>query len=152
MMAGKSVVMLGLSVALSLGLASGAALAQNDAGAPALSAPAAPNLFLKPLTLRGTLGEARIEMHLQLKPDPTEGIEGNYVVAGQSTKILLAGESENADVIMEESINGKDVSGEWAGALVGNTFSGTWSTTDDAVTKPFVLVVQQPAQSARSGK
>ena len=149
MMAGKFVV----ALALSLGLVSGQALAQSDAGAPAVAVPAAsPNLFAKPLTLRGTLGDAKIEMHLQLKPDPTEGIQGTYVVAGQSGKILLAGESENTDVIMEESVNGKDVSGEWAGTLVDDTFRGTWSTTDDAVTKPFVLVVQQPAQTARTGK
>ena len=148
MMAGKFVV----ALALSLGLVSGLVLAQADAGAPAVSAPAAPDLFAKPLTLRGTLGEAKIEMHLQLKPDPTEGIQGTYVMAGQSGKILLAGESENTDVIMEESVNGKDVSGEWAGTLVGDTFRGTWSTTDDAVTKPFVLTVQRPVQTARTGK
>ncbi|WP_211440896.1 hypothetical protein [Collimonas humicola] len=150
MTAGKVVV----ALTLSLGLASGLALADSDAGAATVSAaaPAAASLFAKPLTLRGTLGNARIEMHLQLKPDPTEGIEGSYVIAGQSTKILLAGESENTDVVMEESLNGKDVSGEWTGSLVGNTFSGTWSTTDDAVTKPFVLVVQAPVQAAHSGK
>ena len=96
------------------------------------TASAAPGLFAKPLT----------EMHLQLKTDSTEGIQGTYVIAGQSNKILLAGESENADVIMEESINGKDVPAEWAGQLICNTFSGSWSTTDDAVTKPFVLTVQ----------
>ncbi|AMP10362.1 hypothetical protein CAter282_2629 [Collimonas arenae] len=145
MMAGKFVI----ALALSLGLTSGLALADGDTAA---TAPAAVNLFAKPLDLRGTLGDAKIEMHLQLKPDPTEGIQGTYVIAGQSGKILLAGESENTDVIMEESVNGKDVSGEWAGTLVGNTFSGTWSTTDDAVTKPFVLVVQHLAQTARSGK
>lgn len=113
----------------------------TEAAAAPVAAAAGQNLFAKPLTLRGTLGDAQIEMHLQLKPDPTEGIQGTYTIAGQSTKILLAGESENTDVIMEESINGKDVSGEWAGQLVGNTFSGTWSTMDDAVTKPFVLTV-----------
>lgn len=150
MTAGKFV----FALTLSLGLASGLALADSDTGAATVSAaaPAAAGLFAKPLTLRGTLGDAKIEMHLQLKPDPTEGIQGSYVIAGQNAKILLAGESENTDVVMEESLNGKDVSGEWTGALVGNTFSGTWSTTDDAVTKPFVLVVQQPAQAAHSSK
>ncbi|WP_038496246.1 hypothetical protein [Collimonas arenae] len=150
MMAGKFVV----SLALLLGLGSGLAFADsnNDAAAVPVAALAAPNLFAKPLTLRGTLGDAKIEMHLQLKPDPTEGIQGSYVIAGQTAKILLAGESENTDVIMEESVNGKDVSGEWAGTLVGGIFTGTWSTTDDAVTKPFVLTVQGPAQSARPVK
>jgi len=141
MMAGK------VAVALTLlaGFAAAPALAENGntPGAPA-TAVAAQDRLATPLTLRGTLGDAQIEMHLQQKPDPSEGIQGSYVVAGQSAKILLAGESDNADILMEESINGKDVSGEWAGKLVGNTFSGTWSTTDDAVTKPFALTVQAP--------
>lgn len=130
------------ALVLVFGFASAAVFADNDHVVIApQAATAGQNLFVKPLILRGTLGDAQIEMHLQLKPDPTEGIEGSYVIAGQTAKILLAGESENTDVLMEESVNGKDVSGEWAGKLVGNTFSGTWSTTDDTVTKPFVLTV-----------
>jgi len=150
MMAGKHAKCVAM-LALSLSLVAGLAQAQSDAGVAAAVTAATPGRFARPLTLRGTLGDAKIEMHLQLKPDPTEGIQGTYVINGQGGKILLAGETENADVVMEESVNGKDVSGEWAGTLVGNTFSGTWSTTDDAVTKPFVLVVQQPAQTARAG-
>ncbi|WP_150118697.1 hypothetical protein [Collimonas fungivorans] len=145
MMAGKFVVVLTLLTAF----AAAPVFADNGSAAVAPAATAgAQDLFARPLTLRGTLGDAQIEMHLQLKPDPTEGIQGTYVIVGQSAKILLAGESDNADVIMEESINGKDVSGEWAGKLVGDTFSGTWSTTDDAVTKPFALTVQA-ARSAQ---
>lgn len=104
--------------------------------------PVSADLFARPLTFRGTLGDATIEMHLQLKPDPTEGLQGTYFTIGQSAKVLLAGEYEGGDVLMEESVNGKDVSGEWSGKFNGETFSGTWSTTDDAVTKPFVLKVQ----------
>ena len=132
-----------VAVALTLlaGFAAAPVLADNRNAAAAV---AAQDRFATPLTLRGTLGDAQIEMHLQQKPDPSEGIQGSYVIAGQSAKILLAGESDNADILMEESVNGKDVSGEWAGKLVGNTFSGTWSTTDDAVTKPFALTVQSP--------
>jgi hypothetical protein len=138
MMLGK----LTAGLVLLLGFAAAPVLADNDNAAVPATSITAQNLFARPLTLRGTLGDARIEMHLQLKPDPAEGIQGSYAIAGQSAQILLAGESENTDVIMEESVNGKDVSGEWAGKLVGNTFSGTWSTTDDAVTKPFALTVQ----------
>ena len=121
----------------------GAVLSSSIAASTTTYATVAPNNpFAKPLLLRGTLGDAQIEMHLQLKPDPTEGIQGTYFLFGQSTKILLAGEYEGSDVLMEESVNGKDVSGEWSGKLVGDTFSGTWSTTDDTVTKPFILKVQ----------
>src|SRR5579864_1963214 len=62
-------------------------------------------LFARPLTFRGTLGDATIEMHLQLKPDPTEGLQGTYFTTGQSAKVLLAGEYEDGDVLMEESVN-----------------------------------------------
>ena len=149
MIAGKFAVVLTLltGFAAAPGFADNGNAVVAPAVAPATAA-GAQDPFAKPLTLRGTLGDAQIEMHLQLKPDPSEGIQGTYVIAGQSAKILLAGESDNADVIMEESINGKDVSGEWAGKLVGDTFSGTWSTTDDAVTKPFALTVQA-ARSAQ---
>lgn len=109
---------------------------------PPVVAQVAGDLFAKPLVLRGMLADATIEMHLQLKPDPTEGLQGTYSVIGQSAKILLAGEYDGGEVIMEESVNGKDVSGEWSGKFDGTTFSGTWSTTDDAITKPFVLKVQ----------
>lgn len=109
-------------------------------------APVSGDLFAKPLTLRGSLGDVTIEMHLQLKPDPTEGLQGTYFIIGQSSKVLVAGEYEGSDVIMEESINGRDVSGEWAGKFDGTSFSGTWSTTDDAITKSFVLKVL-PASS-----
>ncbi|MGS0740602.1 hypothetical protein ACVBEF_02015 [Glaciimonas sp. GG7] len=109
---------------------------------PPVVAQVVDDLFAKPLVLRGTLGDATIEMRLQLKPDPTEGLQGTYSAIGQSAKILLAGEYDGSDVIMEESVNGKDVSGEWSGKFDGTTFSGTWSTTDDAIAKPFVLKVQ----------
>jgi len=110
------------------------------------------DLFAKPLTFRGTLGDATIEMHLQLKPDPTEGLQGTYSVIGQSAKVLLAGEYEGGEVLMEESVNGKDVSGEWAGKFDGATFSGTWSTTDDVLTKPFVLKVQTGISANKSNE
>ena len=111
-----------------------------------------PDLFTQPLSFRGTLGDATIEMHLQLKPDPTEGLQGTYSAPGQSAQILLAGEYDGGDVIMEESINGKDVSGDWSGKFDGKTFSGTWSTTDDAITKPFVLVVESSKERKKSSK
>ena len=101
-----------------------------------------PDLFAQPLSFRGTLGEATIELHLQLKPDATEGLQGTYSTVGQSASVLLAGEYDGGEVIMEESINGKDVSGDWSGQFDGKMFSGTWSTTDDAITKPFRLIVK----------
>lgn len=145
MMLEKVAVAMALLLGLVVSLSFTASAADNVNGVtitPTSDVTASRNSFVKPLTLRGTLGDAQIEMHLQLKPDPTEGIQGSYIMRGQSSKILLAGESENTDVSMEESVNGKDVSGEWEGKLVGDTFSGTWSTADGSVTKPFFLTVQ----------
>ncbi|KAF3999004.1 hypothetical protein [Glaciimonas immobilis] len=109
------------------------------------------DLFAKPLVLRGTLGDAKIEMHLQLKPDPTEGLVGTYSAIGQAAQILVAGEYDGGDVLMEESVNGKDVSGEWSGKFNGTTFTGMWSTTDDAITKPFAMTVQIDTSRNKSG-
>jgi hypothetical protein len=40
---------------------------------------------------------------------------------------------------MEESVNGKDVSGQWEGHRQGQSITGTWSSADGAVIKPFAL-------------
>ena len=118
------------------------------------------NIFAHPLMLRGTLGDEKIEMHLQRKPDPADGgMRGTYTILNQKTglasaDILLAGEYEGNDVSMEESINGKDVSGGWDGKFVDGIFSGTWSSvsTGEEVTYPFSLKIQTSSASAKSNK
>lgn len=101
------------------------------------------DVLSKPAVLRGTLGDARIQLSLKPKTDE-DGLEGNYFVFGQSAQILLAGEVDQNDLMMEESHNGKDVSGQWEGSFKNGLLSGTWSTLDGSVTKPFSLKVGAP--------
>lgn len=129
----------------------GSALAAEDAAqapvptvatpAAAAAAPAIPALFLKPVFLRGTLGDAKVQVSIRPKADIGEGVEGEYFVFGRSLKILLAGEIEGDALFMEESENGTDISGQWDGKLQGDTLSGKWTSADGASNKPFSLQV-----------
>lgn len=126
---------------LSAGLIAGAAHAAD----------AASGLFAKPVILRGTLGDAQIEMRLQPKEDPAEGLEGDYIMFGRSGHILLAGETQADGLLMEESANGTDVSGQWEGRQDGAAVRGTWQSADGSVSKPFVLMSVE-AGAARAGQ
>jgi|SRR5450830_135105 len=95
-------------------------------------------LVRKPVVLRGTLGTEQIQLSLRPKKDE-DGLEGSYFVFGQGAQILLAGEVDHDDLMMEESRNGKDVSGEWDGSFKNGVLGGTWSTLDGTVSKAFVL-------------
>ena len=121
-----------------------AGAAATTATAPAAAAPGSlQDVLGKPAVLRGTLGEDRIQLSLKPKADE-DGLEGHYFVFGQSAQILLAGEVDQNDLIMEESRNGKDVSGQWEGSFKNGLLSGTWSTLDGSVSKPFSLKVGSP--------
>lgn len=125
-----------------------AVIAAAMAATPVLSAsaPAAAKtgasgkaLFMKPVALRGMLGDAQIQVTLRTKEPAEDGIEGEYFVFGRSHRVLLAGEVEGEEVFMEESENGTDVSGQWDGKLAGETLSGEWQSADGKIKKPFNL-------------
>jgi hypothetical protein len=123
--------------------------------APPLAQSPAAALLAQPATLRGTLGTQPVQMHLQLKVPADEGVEGNYFLFGQTHKILLAGETDNDVLALEESENGSDISGLWDGKIAGRSVRGTWSSADGSVSKPFELTVVPDAALAsksRSGK
>ncbi|MGN6389247.1 MAG: hypothetical protein ACTHL1_07020 [Burkholderiaceae bacterium] len=115
-----------------------AALAQAVAAPPAPDA-AATAFFANAVTLRGTLGGAEMQATLRPKTDEAEGLEGDYFLFGHSAKVLLAGEIDADGVFLEESENGKDVSGQWEGTVRDGAFSGTWTSADGGVVKPFSL-------------
>ncbi|HJV87075.1 MAG TPA: hypothetical protein VJ698_16545 [Noviherbaspirillum sp.] len=96
-----------------------------------------------PVTMQGMLGQAQIQGTLRNKAEKDEGIEGEYFVSGQPQRVLLAGEIEGDDFFLEESENGKDVSGQWTGKLAGDTISGEWQSPDGKVTKPFILRIRR---------
>ncbi|WP_334187645.1 hypothetical protein [Noviherbaspirillum sp.] len=131
------------------------AMSLPAAGADAAAGKAAQSKPVpKPVVLRGTLGDAQIQMDLRPKADVAEGWEGHYFLFGQSAKILLAGEYEDGEIAMEESENGTDVSGQWNGKFSGDTLVGEWMSVNGTTIKPFKLkiVPETGKASARSGK
>jgi hypothetical protein len=118
----------------------GAALAADKPAV--LKAPAVETLFAAAPAFKGALGEQTIQASLRQKADMREGLEGEYFVFGNAHKILLAGEFDaDGTIVLEESDDGRRVSGEWEGKLDGDVFSGTWSSFDGAVSKPFSLKI-----------
>jgi len=126
-------------------VAAGAAATRAMAPVPSTAAAlgSLQDVLSKPAVLRGTLGGERIQLSVKPKVDE-DGVEGSYFVFGQGAQILLAGEVDQNDLMMEESHNGKDVSGQWEGSFKNGLLSGTWSTLDGSVTKPFSLKVGAP--------
>ncbi|MDP9108085.1 MAG: hypothetical protein M3N23_03320 [Pseudomonadota bacterium] len=118
-----------------------------DAGAPLAQSPAAA-LLARPVLLRGILGDRRVEMQLHMKANPDEGIEGDYLLADRVGRILLAGETDNDTIALEESENGSDISGQWDGRVEGGVMRGTWLSADGSVSKPFELKVVEPSAVA----
>jgi hypothetical protein len=124
----------------------GAAVAQSQT-TPKPAAAAA--LFAGPVVLRGTLGNDRIQVNLRPKADIEDGYEGDYFVFGSSQKILLAGDVDGEDLILEESENGTDISGQWEGKVAGDTISGSWESVDGSVKKPFRITVLRTDNKAK---
>lgn len=106
----------------------------------------AAKLFSRPVLLRGTLGQRKIQMRLRPHAEFEGSVQGEYFAFGQSQKIALAGEYQGDALTMEESINGTNVSGSWSGSLKGNTYSGNWYAEDESNPVPFVLTVSEIAR------
>ena len=155
----RSATVLRATLMLVIGAAPFSALASADAAAtapPASAQTVVPvirspliALLMKPVTLRGTLDTKPVAMHLRAKVPADEGIEGDYVLGDGVRKILLAGESENKKLSLEESENGIDISGTWEGVLDDRTLRGIWTSADGDTVKPFALVVV-PSPSMRT--
>lgn len=117
--------------------------------------PVQPQLFVKPMVFRGTLGDKQVQVSIRPKEVADEGLEGEYFVFGSSQKVLLAGDAEGDALLLEESENGKDISGQWDGKLEGDILSGNWTSADFSVTRPFLLKILStdvPARSAAPAK
>lgn len=154
--------------ALTLLLACAGVQAQTAAGNPAqMATPAAPvangaaantadtavqaaTVFAKPVVLRGMLGDQQIQMQLRPKEEFEGGVEGQYFAFGQSQQVLLAGEVADDQLFMEESINGRDVSGDWVGVFKDGVLTGEWQSLagDSKNFRLEVLPVPQPAAAA----
>lgn len=93
----------------------------------------------RPIWLRGTLGQAQVQMNLRNRTEMGDGVVGEYFAFGHSNNVLLAGEFENGELFLEESENGKDISGHWSGSTKGETITGEWLSPGGQVSKPFNL-------------
>jgi hypothetical protein len=133
-----------LAMAISVGAAHAAAGALQNA-----EVASGKMLFASPVALRGTLGDARVQVKLRTKAEMEDGIEGEYFVFGQSQQVLLAGEVEGDDVFLEESENGSDVSGQWNGILADDIITGEWQSADGKLTKPFKLQIVRADDKAK---
>jgi hypothetical protein len=116
-----------------LAFSSGTALAADGTSVMA------PSVFAKPIVFQGVLGGAPVQMQLRPKQEVGEGLEGHYFFFGHSQQILLAGEADQDQLFMEESVNGIDVSGSWAGTLEGDVVSGEWQAAGGGEIKAFRL-------------
>lgn len=123
---------------MALTLALFSALARAQAGADDAAGNLRQSLMDRSQVLRGELDGQRIQLTIGPKHNE-DGLQGRYFVFGESTEILLAGEVEGDDLVMEESRNGRDVSGQWEGHRQGAAIVGTWSSADGSVTRPFSL-------------
>jgi hypothetical protein len=114
-----------------------------------LKTPRQASPLMQTVYLRGTLGDAQVQVSLRPKADVEDSIEGEYFLFGSSQKVLLAGEIEGNELFLEESENGTDVSGQWNGTLNGDIVSGNWQSADGAVTRPFSLKIVHAGEQAR---
>ncbi len=117
----------------------GAAHGQAPAEGPSASAPGATPTPFVPGVYRGRLGGKDIQAELGFSTDTVDSVEGSYFFFGEGALILLAGEYEGAHLSMEESKDGKDVSGTWAGEIDRVRISGLWRDADETLELPFEL-------------
>ena len=127
-----------MALTLVLVLAAAMPLAPAQASADDAADSLRQSLMGRSLVMRGELGGQRIQLAIEPKNNE-DGLHGRYFVFGESTEILLAGEVDGDDLLMEESRNGRDVSGQWEGHRQGTAIVGTWSSPDGSVTRPFSL-------------
>jgi hypothetical protein len=114
------------------------AAASTALGSP-LAASASPGGRVVPGLYRGKLGELEIEMRLELQENEEDSVQGSYIVFGQSDRILFVGEFEAGELVMEESVNGTDVSGSWSGRIRGDVIAGQWTDADGGSEKDFEI-------------
>lgn len=84
-------------------------------------------------------GTARLE--LTPHPELAASVRGRLQRAGATA--LLAGDVDQGDFTLEESINGKNISATWIGQVVphscGKEIRGTWSQENPPLSLSFVL-------------
>jgi len=78
---------------------------------------------------------------LEPHPDYAQGLRGAISRGGE--RALLAGDADEGEFTLEESVNGTNISAVWLGDIVagscGREIRGTWRAEGDPRSRAFVL-------------
>ena len=85
------------------------------------------------------------ELELWPHPELSASVRGRVLRSG--SEVLVAGDVDQGDFTLEESINGTNISATWIGQIVqgscGKEIRGTWSQEQPPLSLPFVLRKKQ---------
>jgi hypothetical protein len=129
---------------LALGLAAGGALAQPACPANGRELPVGALYGQWEARIEGEPGIARVQL---AKHPEYEGVRGTITREGGGrppSVAQLAGDIDDEGLLnIDESLDGRAISGNWLGELqpgsCGKEFKGTWRNASDDSTHPFVL-------------
>lgn len=126
-------------LALAMGLAlAGAALAQGNCPA---AAQAAQQHLLGLWRAEFADGGPGATLLLEPHPEYAQSVRG--AISRDGDRALLAGDIEEGEFTLEESVNGTNISAVWLGDVVegscGREIRGTWQAQGDPRTRAFVL-------------
>lgn len=99
--------------------------------------------FATPAAQASPLQALPTTAQLELTPHPEllASVRGRVLRTG--TQALVAGDVDDGDFTLEESVNGKNISATWIGQVVqgscGKEIRGTWSQEQPPLTLSFVL-------------
>jgi opacity protein-like surface antigen len=86
-------------------------------------------------------GQAPVTLQLAKDPEFAETVRGHLERGGQ--RVELAGDVDEGDFTLEESMNGRNISATWLGEVVdgscGREIRGTWKAEGAREERPFVL-------------
>lgn len=89
-------------------------------------------------------GQAPVTLQLAKDPEFAETVRGHLERDG--ARVELAGDVDDGDFTLEESMNGRNISAAWIGEVVdgscGREIRGTWKAEGAADARPFVMKKQ----------
>lgn len=75
----------------------------------------------------GTVGDRPVRLRIGPKTDARDSVQGEYSIDGSPGVRLLAGEYADGTFLMEESVDGTRVTGQWEGAVdASGAVRGQW--------------------------
>lgn len=89
----------------------------------------------------GTVGDRPVRLRIGPKTDARDSVHGEYSIDGSPGVRLLAGEYADGTFLMEESVDGTRVTGQWEGAIdATGAVRGHWfDPSRPGHTLPFMI-------------